>query len=99
MPSIPAGAILLHVRQFFARTDEAGPSDQQLLADFAARRDETAFAELVRRHGALVLATCRRVLGDSNAADDVFQATFMVLARKAGSIRKQQFLSGWLYTA
>jgi RNA polymerase sigma-70 factor (ECF subfamily) len=72
--------------------------DAQLLAAFHADRDEDAFAELVRRHGPMVLGVCRRVLRDAHAADDVFQATFLVLARKAGSFAVRRSLGNWLYT-
>src|SRR5262249_37590650 len=78
----------------------AGMSDGQLLARFAAHRDELAeiaFAALVRRHGTMVLRVCRQVLGDSHTAEDAFQATFLVLARRAGSIRRPDLLGHWLY--
>jgi RNA polymerase sigma factor (sigma-70 family) len=67
------------------------------LQRFATYRDEEAFAELVQRNGALVLGVCRRVLGHAQDAEDAFQATFLVLARKARSIRRQQSLGSWLY--
>ena len=70
--------------------------DDELLDQFVAQRDENAFARLVERHGPLVLGVCRQVLRDFHAADDVFQATFLVLARKAGSLRRES-LGGWLY--
>ncbi len=73
------------------------PSDARLLEQFAACRDETAFAELLQRHGPMVLSVCRRVLGDAHDAEDAFQATFLVLARKAASIRKQASVGSWLY--
>src|SRR5688572_26982196 len=73
-----------------------GPPDVQLLSAFTAARGEEAFAEIVRRHGPMVLAACRRVLGDRDDADDAFQATFLVLARKANAIRGSN-LAGWLY--
>jgi RNA polymerase sigma factor (sigma-70 family) len=75
---------------------DAGPPDAQLLRAFAAARGEEAFGEIVRRHGPMVLAACRRVLGNHADADDAFQATFLVLARKAGTIRGAN-LAGWLY--
>jgi RNA polymerase sigma factor (sigma-70 family) len=75
----------------------AEASDRQLLDDFAARRDEAAFAELVRRHGPLVLGVCRRALRHQQDAEDAFQATFLVLARSARSIRNREVLSSWLH--
>jgi len=72
-------------------------SDQILLERFATRHDEADFEAILRRHGALVLGVCRRALGHEQDAEDVFQATFMVLACKAGSIRKQASLSSWLH--
>ena len=72
-------------------------TDRVLLARFADSRDEAAFAELVERHGSLVLATCRRQLNDASTADDVFQATFLVLARKASSNGWQTSIGPWLH--
>jgi RNA polymerase sigma factor (sigma-70 family) len=71
--------------------------DRQLLERFTAGREEAAFAALVRRHGPLVLGVSRRVLRQRQDAEDVFQATFLVLARKAGSIRKGEALGSWLH--
>jgi RNA polymerase sigma factor (sigma-70 family) len=76
---------------------EADPPDADLLADFVARRDEAAFAAIVRRHGPMVLGVCRRVTGDPHDADDAFQATFLVLATRAGSLRAGGGLGGWLH--
>jgi len=73
-----------------------GLCDAQLLEQFAPRGDESAFAALMERHGPLVLGLCRNVLHDPNDADDAFQATFLVLARKAGSIRTRDTLASWL---
>ncbi|HEX4610069.1 MAG TPA: sigma-70 family RNA polymerase sigma factor, partial [Urbifossiella sp.] len=80
-----------------ARFGPAADPDGQLLARFIAGRDEEAFAALVRRHGPLVLAVCRRVTADADLADDAFQATFLVLARKADAVRPREAVRGWLY--
>ena len=72
-------------------------SDAELLARFSATRDAGAFAELVRRHGPLVFGVCRRVTGHPQDAEDAFQATFLVLAKKAGSLRNPALLGNWLY--
>jgi RNA polymerase sigma factor (sigma-70 family) len=71
--------------------------DQELLQRFVRQGDESAFGELVKKHGSLVLAVCRGVLGHHQDAEDAFQATFLVLARKASSIRKPGSLASWLY--
>ena len=71
--------------------------DRLLVERFTLNQDEAAFAELIRRHGPMVLSTCRRVLRHEQDAEDTFQAAFLVLARKAGSIRKQDSVGGWLY--
>src|SRR5438034_5645509 len=72
-------------------------SDLQLLERFLAGRDEAAFAGLVQRHGGTVWSVCRRVLQHEQDAEDAFQATFLILARKAGSIRKGEAVGSWLY--
>jgi len=72
-------------------------TDGELLDRFLARRDEAAFEALVRRHGPMVLGVCRRVIGNSHDADDAFQVTFLVLVRKAASIRPRQAVGNWLY--
>jgi RNA polymerase sigma factor (sigma-70 family) len=70
--------------------------DNELLARFLSDRDEAAFEEIVSRHGPMVRAVCRRMLGPTADADDAFQATFLVLIRKARSIRRQHLLANWL---
>jgi RNA polymerase sigma factor (sigma-70 family) len=74
-------------------------SDRQLLEQFLARGEmaEAAFAALVQRHGPMVLGACQGVLDDTHEAQDAFQATFLVLARRAGSIRRKDSLASWVY--
>jgi RNA polymerase sigma factor (sigma-70 family) len=71
--------------------------DAMLLRRFVAGQEQAAFTALVQRHERSVLSVCQRVLGDSHAAQDAFQSTFMVLARKAGMLDKHSHLAGWLY--
>ena len=73
------------------------PTDARLLERFAVDRDESAFAALVDRHGPMVLGVCRSVLKDGHDAEDAFQATFLVLARKAATVRAGDALGVWLY--
>jgi RNA polymerase sigma factor (sigma-70 family) len=72
-------------------------SDTELLERFIVQADETAFELIVRRHGPMVLGVCRRVLGDTHDAEDAFQATFLVLVRKASSLQNRNALGPWLY--
>jgi RNA polymerase sigma factor (sigma-70 family) len=74
-----------------------GLTDGQLLERFVELREAAAFEALLRRHGPMVLGVCRRVAGDGHTAEDCFQTTFLVLARKAGSIRQAESLGNWLY--
>jgi len=71
--------------------------DCKLLARFVADRDEDAFAQLVRRHGAMVMGVCKRLLHHAEDAEDVFQATFLILARKAASVANRDAVGSWLY--
>src|SRR5262245_57521501 len=72
-------------------------TDGQLLARFLTQRDEEAFAALVRRHGGMVSAVCLRILGNTADADDAFQTTFLVLVRKARSLKSRSVLGDWLH--
>ena len=91
------GAAVSAIQELWDAGSIGGLCDADLLSRFASRRDESAFAALVRRHGPLVLGVCRRVLGDVHAAEDASQATFLVLARKAGSIAVPEGLAAWLH--
>jgi RNA polymerase sigma factor (sigma-70 family) len=95
MHSGTSGPLLHHVRQVAG--DPGTLTDRQLLDRFAARADPAAFAALVRRHGRLVLAACRQVLADEADVEDAFQATFLVLLRKAGAGRWHTSIGGWLF--
>jgi RNA polymerase sigma factor (sigma-70 family) len=95
MPKSEAGPLLRFIRAF--RVGGAGPEDAALLERYLRRHDESAFELLMWRHAAMVLRVCQDVLQDPFEAEDVFQAAFLVLARKAGSISRRQSVSGWLY--
>src|SRR5262249_38217697 len=92
MDTGPLRAVVRHLRRWAGPADVAPSSDADLLTRFVETRDEVAFAEIVQRHGPLVCAVCRSRLSAADA-DDAFQATFLVLARRAGSIRKRRSLA------
>ncbi len=94
MASVRAN-VLVHLRELAAQ----GASDAELLRRYAWRRDEAAFAALVRRHGAMVYHVCRRVLADPHDAEDACQATFLALAERAGTGGWRESLAGWLHEA
>src|SRR5262249_45350486 len=85
------------LRDLLPRPDAGGTSDAHLLHRFVRQRDEAAFELLIRRHGPMVHGACRRGLRDDHDAEDAFQATLLVLARKAASICNRESLGGWLY--
>jgi RNA polymerase sigma factor (sigma-70 family) len=89
--------VLDHLRKTLSLSELTGLTDQQLLARFVAARDESAFATLVARHGGMVLGVCRRLLRSEQDAEDAFQATFLVLARKAGAIGWADSAGPWLH--
>jgi RNA polymerase sigma factor (sigma-70 family) len=93
MTGPPAAGVLRYIRCL----DHAEEGDGQLLQRFVGQQDETAFAALLRRHGPMVLGVCRQVLTDAQDAEDAFQAVFLVLARKAASIRERESLAAWLH--
>jgi RNA polymerase sigma factor (sigma-70 family) len=89
--------VLQHIHKLVAAVHGVTPADGELLERFVHLRDEDAFAALVRRHGLMVLGVCRLLLKDAHDAEDACQAAFLVLARRAGSIRKQGSIGSWLY--
>jgi RNA polymerase sigma factor (sigma-70 family) len=96
MATTPMNSVIEHLRRA-VQPEGGGPTDGQLLECFLARRDEAAFEALVRRHGPMVLGVCRRVLRNHHDAEDAFQATFLVLVRKAASIKPREMVANWLY--
>src|SRR5437588_11141081 len=97
MGEITAGVLMQHIRRLVPGDFPEQGSDGDLLRRYAAQHDEAAFAVLVQRHGPMVWKACRRALRDHHDAEDVFQATFLVLARKAGTVRWRDYVAGWLY--
>jgi RNA polymerase sigma factor (sigma-70 family) len=89
--------IVRFVRRLADAGDSRRATDGELLQRWATQRDETAFELLVHRHGALVWHICRNLLRQTHAAEDAFQATFLVLVRKAGAIGRPELLGNWLY--
>ncbi len=89
--------VIRHVRRAVLRQDAVDSTDRQLLASFIDQKDEAAFAALVRRHGPMVFGVCRRVVRNHHDAEDAFQATFLVLARKASSVKPRERLANWLH--
>src|SRR6266446_2275567 len=89
--------VVRHIRRLAGVTEGIGLTDRHLLERYLRQRDQAALEALVTRHAPLVLGVCRKILGDSHDADDAFQATFLVLFRKAGSIRRHDAVAPWLY--
>src|SRR5438128_1129680 len=97
MASTTAGALLNRLRHILGPHAGTAATDAWLLARFRADRAEDAFEALVRRHGPMVLGVCRRILGNEQDAEDAFQATFLVLARKAASVQPASAVGRWLH--
>src|SRR5437867_4428396 len=90
-------ALLLRYTRGLAEPPGGESPDRELVERFAERGDGEAFAALVRRHGPMVLGVCRRVLRHEQDAEDAFQAVFLVLGRKAGSLRRKEAVGPWLF--
>jgi RNA polymerase sigma factor (sigma-70 family) len=89
--------VVQQIRRLASACDLTPLTDAELIESFVRQREEAAFETLVHRHGAMVLGVCRRVLGHAADAEDAFQATFLVFARKAASLRRRERLANWLY--
>src|SRR3954471_24924676 len=97
MPGPQLHGVIRHLSLAVTARQSAGVTDAQLLERFRGRHDEAAFELLVWRHGKMVLGTCRRLLRDAHDAEDAFQACFLALARRAGSIGRRGSVGGWLH--
>src|SRR6516165_10084377 len=93
----PSENLIRYIRHLAVHAGSNDASDTAMLARFIASRDERAFAVLVERHAGLVLQVCWRILGNTHDAQDAFQATFLVLARKAATVRPPEALPAWLH--
>jgi RNA polymerase sigma factor (sigma-70 family) len=97
MSSAQVGAVLRQIRKLGGAQYDNEAADHQLLERFAQHQDEDAFAALLRRHGPMVLRVCQSVLHELHDAEDAFQAAFLLLAQKAGSIHRREAVSAWLF--
>jgi DNA-directed RNA polymerase specialized sigma24 family protein len=98
MASLHPSPVLRFIRKIAASGGSGDLTDKALLESFVTGPDPgAAFAALVQRHGAMVLAVCRRILHHAQDVEDAFQATFLVLVRKAGSLSQPELLGPWLY--
>src|ERR1017187_289253 len=91
------GDAIRQIQRLFSEGTVSGLSDASLLRQFVSSRDEEAFAALVARHGPMLLSVCRSVLREPRDAEDAFQATFLVLVRRAPSLWIDESLGGWLH--
>src|SRR5438477_8743389 len=97
MAAVPCPTLLPVLRRVLRVPRATGTPDGELLQRYVTQQDEASFEFLLWRHATLVLALCRRVVKNEHDAEDAFQATFLVLARKARSIRRHESLAGWLH--
>src|SRR5437879_6524565 len=97
MATDPMATFMHQLRRGVLAADGAGLTDEQLLSLFIERRDEGAFEGLVRRHGPMVMGVCRRVLRNQHDAEDAFQASFLVLVRKAATVLPREIVANWLH--
>jgi RNA polymerase sigma factor (sigma-70 family) len=97
MAKSQGNVVVTYLRKLVDGDGLAEATDAQLLERFVVCQEEPAFTALLRRHGPMVLSVCRRILHNDHDAEDVFQATFLILARKAGSIRKHESVGSWLH--
>src|SRR4051794_37568056 len=93
----PLESLIRHLRGAAGSSRDGMSPDTQLLEQWARHRDEVAFEVLLLRHGPTVLAACRRLLGDAHAAEDAFQATWLIFLRHAGRVRRREALAAWLH--
>jgi RNA polymerase sigma factor (sigma-70 family) len=89
--------VIRYLRRLAGAPPGGDPSEEELLRRFALEHDEAAFTTIVEKHGPMVFGVCRRVLRNRQDAEDAFQATFLVVARKAGSLARPGLLAAWLY--
>jgi RNA polymerase sigma factor (sigma-70 family) len=92
-----ATAVIVQLERLFRYGTVTGSTETELLERFVTHRDEAAFEAIIARYGPMVLHVCRQSLRDPNDVDDAFQATFLVLVRKAGSLKRCELLGNWLY--
>jgi DNA-directed RNA polymerase specialized sigma24 family protein len=92
-----SGTVIQQLAQLFRDGSATGLTEGELVQRFTRDGDESAFAAILARHGPMVLGVCRQLLHDPNDVDDAFQATFLVMVRKAGSLRRSDLLANWLY--
>src|SRR6266699_4806436 len=97
MKTAQLSTVTRHLRRAVLLSEAGDLTDGQVLECFLSAGEEAAFEAVMRRHGPMVLGVCRRVLHNSHDAEDAFQATFLVLVRKAASIARPELLGNWLY--